>query len=642
MESAPKPRPTLTPMSPTFDLPTEYARLGVPATDTQQQTASGSTDWRLETTLNADYTLCATYPRCLAVPASASLDLMREVAAFRTRGRLPVLCWRRDGMGALLRGSQPGAGVLGRRSAADEHWFRMLGVGSKEPLALLDCRPLIAAVANRFKGGGTESRSLYEYSSYEHLGIANVHAVKSAARQAYGGDTTAWLKLQSVLLRAAARTAELLSRGVNVLLHCSDGWDRTPQVSCLAQLLLDGHYRTRRGFALLIEKEWLAFGHKFATRRALGMPIFVQFLDAVEQLRLQNAAAFEFNEFFLLALAAAHDGESPSGGAALLPRMPFEADCERERAELLDIERRCGAEGPPPRVWELLIDDPQYANPSFAPSGATTEGDRLVLDHRPEALRARVRPHAPARGAGRRGSHGSASTSANKEGPTLEAGSAKESAAAAAAQQRGRSSTMQAAKDEATRDRSRTVATTPSRGHAAPGSVGAGDWEEVALGDYSGKGAIKVNNNSSNSSTPRSEAASNRSSVVSDLPSSLPPSRKGSGAGLLSGKLGDVPDAIRKRAPSAGLLLRKRSESSQSSGSHSSERRGSGEQRKRSETPSSPHSPFNFMPGHHHGRRTDIEDDMGELSAQLRSGDAMMLGVGAAARERGITMGEMI
>ena len=345
-------------MPPAFDLPAEYARLGVPVSDAQQ-TGSGSTDWRLETTLNADYTLCSTYPRCLAVPASASLDLMREVAAFRTRGRLPVLCWRRDGSGALLRGSQPGAGVLGRRSTADEHWFRMLGAGSKEPLALLDCRPLIAAMANRFKGGGTESRSLYGYSTYEHLGIANVHAVKSAAKQAYGGDTAAWLKLQSVLLHAAARAAELLSRGANVLLHCSDGWDRTPQVSCLAQLLLDGHYRTRRGFALLVEKEWLAFGHKFAERRRLGMPIFVQFLDAVEQLRAQNADHFEFNEFFLLALAAAHDGARGPDGLGL-PRPPFEADCEAERAQA--SARGCGGGV---SAWDPLLSRDTYANPRY-------------------------------------------------------------------------------------------------------------------------------------------------------------------------------------------------------------------------------------------------------------------------------------
>lgn len=59
-----------------------------------------------------------------------------------------------------------------------------------------------------------------------------------------------WLRLQSVLLRSAVRVAEQLALGINVVLHCSDGWDRTPQVSCLAQMLLDPHYRTLEGLAL--------------------------------------------------------------------------------------------------------------------------------------------------------------------------------------------------------------------------------------------------------------------------------------------------------------------------------------------------------------------------------------------------------
>lgn len=39
--------------------------------------------------------------------------------------------------------------------------------------------------------------------------------------------------------------------GVSVLVHCSDGWDRTAQVCSVASVLLDPYYRTFRGFMVL-------------------------------------------------------------------------------------------------------------------------------------------------------------------------------------------------------------------------------------------------------------------------------------------------------------------------------------------------------------------------------------------------------
>lgn len=77
-------------------------------------------------------------------------------------------------------------------------------------------------------------------------------------------EATKWLEHMKCIISGAVRIVDKIENNkTSVLVHCSDGWDRTSQLTGLAMLLLDPYYRTLRGFEVLVEKEWLSFGHKF-------------------------------------------------------------------------------------------------------------------------------------------------------------------------------------------------------------------------------------------------------------------------------------------------------------------------------------------------------------------------------------------
>jgi hypothetical protein len=103
-----------------------------------------------------------------------------------------------------------------------------------------------------------------------------------------------------------------------MLYLCIDGFlcillcrDRTSQLTALAQLMIDPHYRTAEGFLALLQKEWSSFGHKFEDR--LGRrghskevsPVCLQFLDCVWQMLRQFPTAFEFTGAFITLLSQA-------------------------------------------------------------------------------------------------------------------------------------------------------------------------------------------------------------------------------------------------------------------------------------------------------------------------------------------------
>jgi myotubularin-related protein 1/2 len=342
---------------------------------------------------NLDYKLCASYPRVLVTPAPMRDEELKQIAKYRSQSRLPAVVWVHPlTRASLSRCAQPIVSILRKRNELDEKLVALLRTSNPSNarvLHMFDARPFKAAMGNALMGKGFETTAHYAHTTLQFCGIDNIHAIRgslerlrehstsyadgtptsgsstyfasSAAPGALAGATStflssaspaamehdekflskleasAWMHYVRLVLAASQKIAVAMSEeGASCITHCSDGWDRTSQLSALAQLMLDPFYRTLCGFAVLVEKEWLSFGHRFAERYGHASaeaddtqraPIFLQFLDCVFQLLHQFPSAFEFTDDFLLAI---HDHATSHRFGTFL----FNNENERHAADL--------------------------------------------------------------------------------------------------------------------------------------------------------------------------------------------------------------------------------------------------------------------------------------------------------------------
>ncbi|PHH84183.1 hypothetical protein CDD83_2344 [Cordyceps sp. RAO-2017] len=171
------------------------------------------------------------------------------------------------------------------RSAAiyDEKTGEQLVYGRQQTNMIVDARPTINAMVNQVQGMGSENMDKYPFARKSFLSIENIHVMRNSLNKVIEAlkdadisplppnkellNQSGWLRhIHSVLDGSAIIARRIGIKHSHVLIHCSDGWDRTSQLSALAQIMLDPYYRTLEGFIVLVEKDWLSFGHMFRLR----------------------------------------------------------------------------------------------------------------------------------------------------------------------------------------------------------------------------------------------------------------------------------------------------------------------------------------------------------------------------------------
>ncbi|KAG8144366.1 hypothetical protein E2320_012889 [Naja naja] len=228
-----------------IDVKADYLRMGI-----------DSSSWEISN-------VCSTYSRELVVPKVASRAMILGSAKFRSRGRIPVLSYfYKENNAAICRCSQPLSG-FSTRCLEDEQLLQAI-------------REAKAGTA----GKGYENVDNYDCIRFKFISIENIHVMRSSLQKLLevceakspsmsdfltGLENSGWLRHIKAVMDAGVFLAKAVrNEGASVVVHCSDGWDRTAQVCSLACLLLDPFYRTLKGFMVLIEKEWIVMGHKFS------------------------------------------------------------------------------------------------------------------------------------------------------------------------------------------------------------------------------------------------------------------------------------------------------------------------------------------------------------------------------------------
>uniref|UniRef100_A0A0K0F664 BcDNA.GH04637 (inferred by orthology to a D. melanogaster protein) n=1 Tax=Strongyloides venezuelensis TaxID=75913 RepID=A0A0K0F664_STRVS len=349
-----------------------------------------SSHWK-RSNFNNDFEKCDTYPCDLWFPSKVSVQILIGSSKYRARSRLPILTYFNHKNNASICISSKFIQEYSASCIEDDDLIKAIceANNNKKQLYIIDIQNF--TINNKISNADKNEEDLVidvndefeeiickneesNITTY-YFDIGNIHVIRKShgkliqATQCEGSqsdylnllDESEWHKHIKAVLDCSRFIFTSISNGISCVVQCTNGWDRAIQTTSLAELMLDPFYRTIEGFQILIEKDWLGFGHKFSDRcghvtavnqemKLEVSPIFTLFLDCVHQIMRQNPRAFEFNERWLIEMNEyVYSCEYGT----------FIGNCEKDRNDLKVVETT-------PSVWDYFdehIND--YKNPFF-------------------------------------------------------------------------------------------------------------------------------------------------------------------------------------------------------------------------------------------------------------------------------------
>ncbi|XP_031564822.1 uncharacterized protein LOC116300167 isoform X2 [Actinia tenebrosa] len=288
--------------------------------------------------------VCEHYPMRTLVPSTITDVDLKNVANFHRNDCYPAVCWKHKKNGSVMLRSAIAItrrGLLESRCEHDETFLNSVcqinQYAAKNKLVVFSEQPkqsgagLLNTPTQRMNDATgqltPEQGETFYYANCKFVYVDTAPDFKAIRQSAFKLQTflastiedskyltsleeTEWLSQISELIQTGTQAAVAMDCDrSSVLFSYGDGFDRTAQLTSLTQLLLDPYYRTFDGFQILIQKEWMAFAHRFVDRTLPAEtpdehgPVFLQFLDCVWQITQQFPFSFEFNSSLIETIA---------------------------------------------------------------------------------------------------------------------------------------------------------------------------------------------------------------------------------------------------------------------------------------------------------------------------------------------------